>query len=139
MAKETIVNEETTITPEETTIQNPDVVMAKRKRNRTTEVLETVNPKSMTESEMISYISFLRNERNTATAKITALEDNCKSAYEKVRNFNKRLSDCLTCMERAYNYAEGCVAQTLKAIKNNKIATRIELSNMLNDNKGAEN
>lgn len=135
MAEETIRNEETTVTSEETT----NVTTSKRKRNRTTEVLETVNPKSMTESEMVSYISFLRNERNTATAKIKALEDNCKSAYEKVRNFNKRLSDCLNCMERAYNYAEGCVAQTLKAIKNNKIATRIELSDMLHNDKGEEN
>lgn len=135
MAEETIRNEETTVTSEETT----NVTTSKRKRNRTTEVLETVNPKSMTESEMVSYIAFLRNERNTATAKIKALEDNCKSAYEKVRNFNKRLSDCLSCMERAYNYAEGCVAQTLKAIKNNKIATRIELSDMLHNDKGEEN
>lgn len=139
MAEETIRNEEITVTPEETPDQNTSVTTSKRKRNRTTEVLETVNPKSMTESEMVSYIAFLRNERNTATAKIKALEDNCKSAYEKVRNFNKRLSDCLNCMERAYNYAEGCVAQTLKAIKNNKIATRIELSDMLHDDKGEEN
>ena len=106
----------------------------KRKRNRTIEILEGLTPKSMTESEMISYITFLRNEREKTTTKIKALEDNCKSAYEKVRAFDKKLADCLNRMEQAYNYAENCVAQAHKAIYQNKIVTRVDLTQMLNKN-----
>ena len=88
----------------------------KKKRNRSSEMLDKLNPKNMSSGEMISYISFLRNEREKATAKIKALEDNCKSAYEKVRSFDKKFSDCLHRMEQAYNYAENCAAQAYKAI-----------------------
>lgn len=131
MAKEaketTVINE----TPEKVGTKTSVELATPIKRARTLEALHTANPKTMTQTEAIRVIKDLRAKLSASESKIKLLNDNCKSAYEKIRVLQETPSKCANVAQQSHNYALSCVENMLRALKQNKVLTDMQLNNII--------
>lgn len=87
-------------------------------RARSIEVLDTAAPATMTRNEAMKYIKYLREENERLTTKLRALEDNAKSAFDKVNYLSKTTET----IENAYidqlNYIVSNIGNIKTAVEN---------------------
>ena len=92
--------------------------------------LETASPESMTRQEAVKYIKYLRAENKAAQAKITAVEENTKGAFEKVRYYENviKMIEEVNNKERAFTLSS--LYNLTTALENMDAATTLKINSI---------
>ena len=118
----------TTNLPQEATTSNNKPTRAPKSRSVLD--LETASPESMTRQEAVKYIKYLRAENKAAQAKITAVEENTKGAFEKVRYYENviKMIEEVNNKERAF--ALSSLYNLTTALENMGAATTLKINSI---------
>lgn len=114
--------------PQEATTSNNKPTRAPKARSVLD--LETASPESMTRQEAVKYIKYLRAENKAAQAKITAVEENTKGAFEKVRYYENviKMIEEVNNKERAFTLSS--LYNLTTALENMGAATTLKINSI---------
>lgn len=114
--------------PQEATTSNNKPTRAPKARSVLD--LETASPESMTRQEAVKYIKYLRAENKAAQAKITAVEENTKGAFEKVRYYENviKMIEEVNNKERAFTLSS--LYNLTTALENMDAATTLKINSI---------
>ena len=85
---------------------------------------------SMSRAEAMKYIKYLRSENETANKKIQQLEENAKSAYEKVRILEQQLTLINASHDEVHDFVLSSLSNTIKAMQNIRTVNTIKRGNI---------
>jgi hypothetical protein len=85
--------------------------------------LEDANPNSMTQTEAIKYIKYLREENTKLCSKIDALENNIKSAFAKASYFEKAAESIDSVHKKQHAFIESSIRNLLTSLEHISTST----------------
>lgn len=85
--------------------------------------LEDASPNSMTQTEAIKYIKYLREENTRLCSKIDALESNIKSAFAKANYFEKAAESIDSVHKKQHAFIESSIRNLLTSLEHISTST----------------
>lgn len=132
MANNTEATEATTATSTPADVELPTRPATTEKPVKTRSVYELceASTNSMSRAEAMKYIKYLRSENETANKKIQQLEENAKSAYEKVRVLEQQLTLINASHDEVHEFVLSSLSNTIKAMQNIRTVNTIKRGNI---------
>lgn len=129
MANNTKATEATNAPADVELTTRPDTAEKPVKARSVYELCEA-NTNSMSRTEAMKYIKYLRSENEAANKKIQQLEDNAKSAYEKVRMLEQQLTLINASHDEVHEFVLSSLSNTIKAMQNIRTVNTIKRGNI---------
>ena len=132
MANNTEATEATTATstPADVELSTRPATTEKPVKARSVYELCEASTNSMSRAEAMKYIKYLRSENETANKKIQQLEENAKSAYEKVRILEQQLTLINASHDEVHEFVLSSLSNTIKAMQNIRTVNTIKRGNI---------
>lgn len=119
-----------TSTPADAELPTRPATTEKPVKARSVYELCEASTNSMSRAEAMKYIKYLRSENETANKKIQQLEDNAKSAYEKVRILEQQLALINASHDEVHDFVLSSLSNTIKAMQNIRTVNTIKRGNI---------